>query len=263
MTGATGPQGIKGDPGSGTAGNNPGDMQYWDGTQWVMIPVGTPGQVLTLSTSNVPMWSAPACGGITDADGNIYHAVTIGTQTWMVENLKTTRYNDGSAIPLDTNSSTWGNLTTGAYCWYDNDSTNKTPYGALYNWFAVNTGKLAPTGWHVPTDSEWTVLTTYVDNTYYGGVDSAGGALESAGTTYWLSPNTGATNSSGFSALPGGRRSHFDGGTFNYIGYYGYWWSSMAGGAGSWFSFIGRMYANMIQNISSNSFGFSVRCVRD
>ena len=165
-------------------------------------------------TLNIAMTAEPT---VVDIDGNVYHTVTIGTQVWMVENLKTTKYNDGTAIPLVTDSAAWDELTTPGYCWYNNDSaTYKNPYGALYNWYAVSTGKLAPTGWHVPTDSEWAVLTTYVGNTYYGGLDSAGGALKSTDKTYWLSPNTGATNSSGFSALPGGFRDYV--GTFYSIG---------------------------------------------
>ena len=116
-------------------------------------------------------------------------------------NLKTTKYNDGTSIPNVTNDTSWSNLTTGAYCWYNNDVSYKNPYGALYNWYAVNTGKLAPKGWHVPSDAEWTTLITYL-----GGESIAGGKLKEAGTTHWLSPNTEATNSTGFSALPGGRR---------------------------------------------------------
>ncbi len=198
-----------------------------------------------------------ATPNIVDIDGNIYHAVTIGTQVWMVENLKTTRYNDGSAIPLDTNSSTWGGLTTGAYCWYNDSATYGSTYGALYNWYAVSTGKLAPTGWHVPTDSEWTVLTTYL-----GGLSVAGGPLKEAGTAHWASPNTGATNSSGFSALPGGFRNFT--GTFNYIGSNGYWWSSTANGASaSWTRGMSCNDAVAYSFNYNNVSGVSVRCVRD
>ena len=141
---------------------------------------------------------APTPLTATDIDGNVYHTVTIGTQIWMVENLKTTRYNDGSPIPFVTDSSSWSNLTTPGYCWYNNDTTNKNTYGALYNWFAVNTGKLAPTGWHVPTDDEWTTLTTYL-----GGESIAGGKLKETGTTHWRTPNAGATNEIGFTASSG------------------------------------------------------------
>jgi uncharacterized protein (TIGR02145 family) len=115
---------------------------------------------------------------VTDKDGNVYHTITIGTQVWMVENLKTTKYNDGTDIPLVKDSATWANLTTPGYCWLYNDQTtyiNTT--GALYNWYAVNTGKLAPIGWHVPSDSDFIALTKYL-----GGENTAGGKLKEAGT---------------------------------------------------------------------------------
>ena len=216
-------------------------------------------------TKNVPITSYQGALNIAmsvmptvvDADGNIYHAVTIGTQVWMVENLKTTRYNDGSAIPLDTNGGTWGGLTTGAYCWYNNDSgSNKNTFGALYNWNAVSTGKLAPTGWHVPTDSEWTVLTTF-----FGGESAAGGALKSTGTTYWLAPNTGATNSSGFSALPGGYR--FTNGGFFRIDSTGYWWTATTIDATFlWGRQMNFNNANVYMTSNNHPYGFSVRCLR-
>ena len=112
--------------------------------------------------------------GINDIDGNAYNKVTIGRQTWLVENLRTTKYNDGTLIPLVQDNTAWSNLITPGYCWFDNDEVaNKNPYGALYNWYAVNTGKLCPSGWHVPTDTEWTTL---IDN--LGGLDVAGGKLK-------------------------------------------------------------------------------------
>ncbi len=137
---------------------------------------------------------------VTDADGNVYHGVTIGAQVWTVENLRTTKYNDGTNIELVTDA-TWDVLTTGAYCWYNNDISNKDTYGAIYNWFAVETGKLAPAGWHVPTKAEWQVL---ADN--LGGGAVAGGKLKETGATHWNSPNTDATNETGFTGLPGGFR---------------------------------------------------------
>jgi uncharacterized protein (TIGR02145 family) len=175
----------------------------------------------------------------------------------MVENLKTTRYNDGTAIPLVTDNTAWAALTTPGYCWYNNDAaTYKNTYGALYNWYTVNTGNLAPNGWHVATDAEWTVLTTFL-----GGESVAGGPLKEAGTTHWGSPNTGATNATGFSALPGGFRNS-NGGSFSFIGYNGYWWLSTAyDAASSWvrhmscdLAAVGRLYSN-------DAYGFSVRCV--
>ncbi|MGB7568216.1 MAG: FISUMP domain-containing protein, partial [Chitinivibrionales bacterium] len=161
---------------------------------------------------------------LSDADGNVYTTVTIGAQTWMVQNLKTTTYNDGTSIPLVTDSIAWFNLSTPGYCWYNNDVANKATYGALYNWYTVNTGKLAPAGWHVPTDSEWTVLFTYLGSDTLG---NAGGKLKEAGTLHWLSPNTNATNESGFSALPGGFRVPLSSySIFNNMSTDGVWWSS-------------------------------------
>ena len=197
---------------------------------------------------------------ITDIDGNVYSTVTIGTQVWMVENLKTTRYNDGSAIPLVTDNTTWGTLGssgTPGYCWYNNDSaTNGSTYGALYNWYAVSTNKLAPNGWHVPTDSEWTVLTTYL-----GGDNVAGGALKETGTAHWLN-NNGATNSTGFWALPSGFRYNY--GTFGYIGSNGSWWSSTA--YSTTYALARDIFsdnASVYRNHYYSTYGISVRCVKD
>ena len=136
---------------------------------------------------------------LTDIDGNDYKTVTIGTQVWMVENLKTTKYNDGTAIPNITDNTSWAALTTGAYCDNINTPSISTTYGRLYNWYAVdnnagtkvasNGGKnVCPTGWHVPSDAEWTTLTTYL-----GGESVAGGKLKETGTTHWQSPNTGVS----------------------------------------------------------------------
>lgn len=156
---------------------------------------------------------------VSDIDGNIYHTVIIGNQIWLAENLKTTRYNDGTPVPLVTDNTGWINLITPAYCWYDNDITRKDPYGALYNWYAVHSGNLCPTGWHVPSDSEWTALTDFL-----GGESTAGGKLKEAGTSHWDTPNTGATNESGFTALPGGFRGAQ--GIWYNIGYWGQYWTS-------------------------------------
>ena len=201
--------------------------------------------------------STPAPNTVTDIDGNVYNTVQIGTQVWMAENLKTTRYSDGTPIPLVTDSASWVNYTTGGYCWYNDSIAYGNTYGALYNWYAVNTGKLAPTGWHVPTDSEWTVLTTFL-----GGASVAGGALKATSTTYWQSPNTGATNSSGFSALPGGCRFYF--GSFNNVGYSGLWWSSTASDAtSSWYRTMLYDFAVVNRINYYNASGFSVRCVKN
>ena len=194
---------------------------------------------------------------VTDIDGNVYHTVKIGAQTWMVENLRTTRYNDGTAIPLVTGNTAWGSLTTPGYCWYNNDIANKTPYGALYNWYAVNTGKLCPTGWHVATDAEWTQLTDYL-----GGENVAGGKMKEAGLSHWQSPNTGATNSSGFTALPGGYRS--TDGSFYLLAYYAYFWSSSQyDETYAWHRYLFCYYEYVFSYYDLKSLGFSCRCLQD
>jgi uncharacterized protein (TIGR02145 family) len=195
---------------------------------------------------------------VTDNDGNVYNTVTIGTQTWMAENLKTTKYNDNTSIPLVTDNTAWAALTTSGYCWYNNDAaTYKATYGALYNWYTVNTGKLCPTGWHVPTDAEWTTLTTYL-----GGESIAGGKLKATGTTYWASPNTGATNESGFTALPGGYR--YGNGTCFSIGGYGIWWSSTEYSATyAWYRAVSYDDADVNRFSDYKQDGLSVRCLRD
>jgi uncharacterized protein (TIGR02145 family) len=135
---------------------------------------------------------------ITDADANVYASVTIGTQVWMVENLKTIKYKDGTAIAYPgSDFMLWANNTDGAYAWYNSEIANKNTYGALYNWHAVNTGKLCPTGWHVPSGDEWIAMVTYLG-------DNAGGKLKEEGTVHWQTPNEGATNETGVTALPGG-----------------------------------------------------------
>ena len=198
---------------------------------------------------------------IKDSDGNIYTSVQIGTQVWMKENLKTTKFNDGTAIPNVTDDTSWGALTTPAYCWYNNDAaTYKATYGALYNWYAVasNGGKnVCPTGWHVPSDVEWTTLSDYM-----GGESVAGGKLKETGTTHWISPNTGATNETGFTALPGGLR--VDSGSCYDIGYGGVWWSSTEDSTSyAWLRYMGFSYTYVGRGYNNKLCGFSVRCVRD
>jgi uncharacterized protein (TIGR02145 family) len=205
---------------------------------------------------------------LTDIDGNVYNIVTIGTQVWMAENLKTTKYNDGTPIPNTTDNTTWAALTTGAYSDYSNTPSNSTTYGRLYNWYVVdnnaatkvasNGGKnVCPTSWHMPTDAEWTTLTTYL-----GGESVAGGKLKETGTTHWTTPNTGATNETGFTALPGGGRNDY--GTYVYIGDYGYWWSSTEGATTYARSrYVGYNISNVLSYNDFKQSGFSVRCVRD
>ncbi len=195
--------------------------------------------------------------GAVDADGYVYYTVIIGGQEWFAENLRTTRYNDGTPILNVTDNSDWSNPSSGAYCWYDNDPANGNTYGALYNAYTVRTGKLCPTGWHVATDAEWTELTDYL-----GGKSVAGGKLKEAGTVHWDSPNTGATNETGFTALPGGYRDHQ--GTFKGIGYLGGWWSAPGGGPNiCWYWGMRSHHEMMVRTSFSEITGYSVRCVRD
>jgi uncharacterized protein (TIGR02145 family) len=195
---------------------------------------------------------------VKDIDGNTYKTVKIGEQIWMAENLYTTKYNDSTDIPLVTDKTSWNNLSTPGYCWYKNDApTYKNTYGALYNWYTVNTNKLCPTGWHVPTDAEWISLTDYL-----GGENVAGGKLKESGTKHWLSPNTGATNEIGFTALPGGRRHD---GTFNLIGYYGYWWSSTEYSIQTiaFYRSVSRNKEGVYYGNWNKKAGFCVRCMKD
>lgn len=204
-------------------------------------------------------------GRVSDADGNKYQTVQIGDQLWMAENLKATRLNDGTPIEMVTGYEEWAELETPAYCWYNNDSAHREDYGALYNWFVVETDRLCPEGWHVPSDEEWNRMVSVIaDRT------GAGGALKESGTSRWRSPNDGATNETGFSALPGGYRSYL--GTFNLLRASGYWWSSTEA---SWYSASGiepsRVIFRSVQHdnaaltrhISEKTNGFSVRCVKD
>lgn len=199
---------------------------------------------------------------VKDIDGNIYKTVTIGTQVWMAENLKTTKYNDGTTIPLVTEHSNWAGLSSPAFCWNNNDIANKPIYGALYNFHTINSGNLCPTGWHIPTDAEWTILTNYA-----GGESVAGGKLKSTLTApdthpRWDSPNTGATDEYGFSALPGGVRG--SSGDFPGVGYLGYWWSSTELDAtAAWYWYMGSDREVVISSHCDKGYGFSVRCLRD
>jgi len=194
-----------------------------------------------------------------DGDNNNYPVVEIGAQVWMAGNLKTTKYNDVTTIPLVIDNTTWTNMATPGYCWYSNDeATYKNPYGALYNWYAVNKGTLCPLGWHVPTDAEWTTLTTYL-----GGTSVAGGKMKESGTTHWSSPNSGATNLSGFTGLPGGWRSSTPG-DFNEIGVCGEWWSSTENAATTgWSNYLDYWYQYIYRENINKVVGLSVRCLKN
>jgi uncharacterized protein (TIGR02145 family) len=211
-----------------------------------------------------------------ERDGQVYKWIKIGEQIWMAENLKTIKYNDGTSIPNVTDNENWTPLSSGAYCWYKNDIGNKAIYGALYNWHAVNTGKLCPEGWHVPSDAEWIQLENFLaDNGYnYDGTIGGGRskiAKSIASTTHWnSSSNTGAigsnlslNNESYFSALPGGYRTYSDG-TFYNVGYYGSWWSSPERESSHvWRRGLGCYHANVHRYYGGKAYGLGVRCVRD
>ena len=194
---------------------------------------------------------------VIDTDGNHYHTINVGSQVWMVENLRTTKYNDGTTIPLISDNAQWDKLVTPGYGWPNNDISNKYAYGALYNWYTVNTGKLAPRGWHVPTDSEWTILITFL-----GGDHVAGAKLKETGTSHWKDLNSESNNESGFSALPSGCRG--GGGTYYSFGVCAEFWSSTAynDASSAWYrdlnntKSVGR-YSN------EKLFGLSIRCIKD
>ncbi len=195
---------------------------------------------------------------MTDIDGFVYNTVKIGNQVWMKENLKTTRYCDRSVIPLISSASAWSTTTSGAYSSYNNDNANVTFYGALYNWYAIKDNRgLCPDGWHIPTNEEWTELTEYL-----GGLEVSGGKMKSTKPEEWSSPNTGADNNSGFSAVGAGFR---DGtGIYSGLKEISYFWSS------SEYSPTHGIARKLFYNYPSVSFagnlkqsGFSVRCIKD
>ena len=201
-------------------------------------------------------------GNLSDIEGNTYKTVVIWNQTWMAENLKTSRFNDGIAIPLITENSVWSTLYTPAYCLFDNNA-DKIEYGVLYNWYTVHSGKLCPAGWHVPTDTEWTSLINYL-----GGNSVALGKLKETGTIHWNDPNTNATNETGFTALPGGKRYSFAPAAgfpeFGGFGNSAFWWSSTEFDIDN---ALGVDLNNLLLTISSypnyKVDGLYVRCIKD
>jgi uncharacterized protein (TIGR02145 family) len=213
----------------------------------------------TAYSLDVPFTTAAT--SVTDGDGNKYSVIQIGKQSWLGENLKTTKFNDGTPIPLVTGNTEWSALTAPGYCWYNNDkAAYGDVYGALYNWYTVSMAtngnkNVCPVGWHVPTDAEWTVLTDYL-----GGASVAGGPLKETGTVHWLSPNTGATNTSGFTALPGG----FRGTSYSYVRQRGYWWTGTARSTtNSWYRNMTYNQASVARSNTYKYFGLSVRCIKD
>ena len=197
---------------------------------------------------------------VTDNDGNVYHTVRIGTQVWFKENLNTTHYSNGEAIPYITNGDEWRNLETGAYCNYNNKLSYIITYGRIYNWnTVVDSRRLCPIGWHVPNNSEWEILTKYL-----GGESVAGGKLKETGLAHWENINVGATNETGFSAVPGGYR--IVSGAYMFIGAVCYWWSSTELNTSySWYRAIrsDSEYIFKGNGDGDKRYGFYVRCLRD
>lgn len=209
------------------------------------------------NVTKMPMESEYAINNLSDIENRQYKTIKIGNQVWMAENLSTTKLNDGTPIPLVTDNDTWGNLTTPGYCFYNNKTQNGDMYGALYNWYAVNTGKLCPEGWHVPSDDEWTTLTMYL-----GGESVSGSKLKETGTTHWIGSNTGSTNETSFTALPGGYRLFNI--SFYYSGRKGIWWSASEEDISyAWLRSMNVSSSNVVRNYSSKENGLSVRCIKD
>ena len=248
---------------------NTGDILKFTGISGIHSTVVTdvPEANKTISFNFIPC---------TDGDGNNYPVLLIGSakgttdildnpevkgiQIWMTENLRTSKYNDGTVIPNITDNEKWYADITGAYCIYDHNEVNNTIYGKLYNWFAVsstNPKNVCPVGWHVPSDSEWNTLTSNL-----GGQITAGGKLKESGTLHWKTPNTGASDATGFKALPGGNRYY--GGPFLDKGDYCYFWSSTGYATyNAWYQFLGYNTSYVWQYGAEKQFGFSVRCLKD
>jgi len=196
--------------------------------------------------------------GVSDIDGNNYPTININGQEWMAENLRTTTYANGNPIPNVTGNTQWSSLTTGAWTHFNNDNQYENTYGKLYNWFTVaDIRNVCPTGWHVPTDAEYTLLTNYL-----GGEPVAGGKMKTTGSQYWQSPNINATNESGFSGQPAGSR--IDIGTFYLILSHGGFWSNSEIDVNN--SLVRILYYNnddVLNDINAKKNGLSVRCLRD
>ncbi len=197
---------------------------------------------------------------VSDYDGNLYDTVNIGSQVWLKQNLKVTHYNNGELIPNVTVTADWDNLTSGARCYYTNDSAAyDTVYGALYNGYAVNnSNRICPEGWHVPTSAEWESVEIYL-----GGADVAGGKMKEEGTLHWASPNTGATNSSRFTGIPGGMRDPVNH-VFSTLGENGLCWtSSQYGAANAWSVYLWYLSPGVDHNPAPKRYGLSIRCIKD
>jgi len=195
---------------------------------------------------------------VKDIDGNEYHYITIGSQVWMVENLKTSRYRNGDTIPSVTENTDWRNLTTGALCYYNNDSNNGKTYGILYNWYVLDDNRMvAPSGWRVATIEDWNTLINYL-----GGTNIAGGKLKETGTSHWISPNSDASNTINFSALPAGIRDNH--GNFTQQRETAEWWIPKEyDSIVAWFTQIADGTSIQVSEFGHKNSGLSIRCVKE
>jgi uncharacterized protein (TIGR02145 family) len=274
---STGVTGLTATLPAGSFANGSGSLTYTitgtpsgAGTANFALNVG--GQSCTLSravdSAGGGIVSNPGAG--VTFGGYTYATVVLGNgQEWMAENLRTTTYANGDPIPNVSDNTAWTQLTTGAWAHYDNNASYENPYGKLYNWYAVSDPRnVCPTNWHVPTDAEWNTLVGYLDPTYDPNANgsqsvTAGGKMKSTGTQYWIAPNTGATNESGFSGLPGGNRDHYNG-NFPGLGGFGNWWSASESGAEyAWSRLLLNGIAGVFRYNDYKRYGFSVRCLRD
>lgn len=244
---------LIGPKGSFPNGTNPGDMQYWDGNQWVMIPRGDNNSTLVIK-NGIPKWEKTTLDPVIDVDGTVYKAVKIGNQIWMQENLKTKKYANGDVIPEPLNSAEWASSTNGARCYYP-----ELPFGYLYNWYAVSDPRgLCPTGWHVPTDAEWVELENFLGGSL---TNPVGGRLKEAGSSHWRWPNVEGTNESGFSAFLSG----FRGANGTFTNSQAVFWTATESGAST--AVERNLYSEngaIIRGAANNKkFGAAVRCIKN
>ncbi len=229
------------------------------------IAIASPAEGLLVYQTSVPagfyFYKAGVWTSLSEAtsypNGTATPVVSICCQSWMTKNLDVTTYRDGTPIPQVTDQAAWANLTTGAWCYFLNNSANGPIYGKLYNWYAVNDPRgLAPEGWHIPTDFEWTTLENCL-----GGAAVAGGAMKETGTTHWVTPNTAATNITGFTGLPGGTRDL--NGIFDDLGGFCNWWSSTETATVAWYRYLYFNAGGVTRTTANKRDGHSVRCLRD
>lgn len=263
---------------SGAAADASAMLEIASTTKGLLIPrmtatertaIGTPAEGLLVYQTDATIGFYFYKGGVwtrlsetsTATNGGATPVVNLCCQHWMTKNLDVDKYRNGDVIPRVDDATTWAGLTTGAYCYYDNDSaTYAATYGKLYNWYAVNDPRgLAPEGWHVPTDFEWTTSVNCL-----GGASVAGGPMKETGNTHWTPPNTGATNISGFTGLPGGHRLSNATATFELQGTVAYWWTSTEfTGTNALVRFVFNSATDVFGFNDSKKVGLSVRCMRD